>query len=126
MSTKTDVLMILEKNRGNAVSGSRIAMSLGVSRNSVWKAINSLRKDGHVIEGGSGRGYVLARESDALSAEGISEGISKSIAADIDLHVFDLIGRNSVPGSRQFIHDQFPVGRRLVIGTGFNPAHAAF
>lgn len=100
MSTKTDVLMILEKNRGNAVSGSRIAMSLGVSRNSVWKAINSLRKDGHVIEGGSGRGYVLARESDALSAEGISEGISKSIAADIDLHVFDSIDSTNKEAKR--------------------------
>ena len=43
MSTKSDVLTILERNRDRAVSGQELAESLGVSRTAVWKAIKALR-----------------------------------------------------------------------------------
>lgn len=64
MNTKEKVLRILyEKN--TPVSGEQIALSLGVSRNSVWKAINGLNKEGYKISA-SPNGYCLegSREFD--------------------------------------------------------------
>ena len=65
------VLTILEQNRGEPVSGSQIAKELGVSRNSVWKAVLKLKEAGYPIESAPRRGYRLREESDILSKEGI-------------------------------------------------------
>lgn len=79
MDTKKSVLKKLEKSKGRPVSGSVIAMNLGISRTAVWKAICALRKEGHEIEGGSGRGYVLSEKSDKLSREGIETDLKYDI-----------------------------------------------
>ena len=68
---KHHVLEILEKNRGNIVSGEYIAELLNVSRNIVWRAIKDLRTDGYSIEASTKRGYRLSSENDILSVEGI-------------------------------------------------------
>ena len=44
------MLEFLEKNRGESVSGSMIAESLGVSRNAVWKTIKKLQSDCYIIK----------------------------------------------------------------------------
>jgi BirA family biotin operon repressor/biotin-[acetyl-CoA-carboxylase] ligase len=44
--TKEMVLSYLEENRGQFSSGEAIATKLNISRNSVWKAIESLRREG--------------------------------------------------------------------------------
>ncbi len=77
--TKQTVLNFLEKNRGRYLSGEAIAEKLGLSRNSVWKAIESLRRDGYRIEAISRRGYSLSGESDVLSVSGISSFLSSDI-----------------------------------------------
>ena len=77
--TKQTVLNFLEKNRGTYLSGEAIAEKLGLSRNSVWKAIESLRRDGYRIEAISRRGYSLSGESDVLSVSGISSFLSSDI-----------------------------------------------
>lgn len=71
MSTRNEVLKLLEANRGEPVSGGFMASRLGVSRNSVWKAVKRLREEGYTITGGSGVGYALG-DDDILSAEGIA------------------------------------------------------
>ncbi len=71
MSVKSDVLNMLEQNKGKSISGQQLAEILGVSRTAVWKAINSLKEDGFLIEGISNKGYSLAVSSDLLSSEGI-------------------------------------------------------
>ena len=48
MKTREKVLSKLYKNR-EILSGEQIAKELGLSRNSVWKAINSLKEDGYKI-----------------------------------------------------------------------------
>ena len=58
MSTKENVLRLLMEQR-ESLSGERIARRLGVSRNSVWKAIDRLRQDGYQIEAATNRGYLL-------------------------------------------------------------------
>lgn len=69
-STKTEVLSILRSAGGEPVSGEVLASEIGVSRNSVWKAVTSLKAEGYEIDGKQKRGYILS-ESDVLSADEI-------------------------------------------------------
>ncbi len=71
MSVKEQVLEVLEQNKGEYISGGKLAAELKVSRNAVWKAIKSLQKEGYSIEAGTNRGYRLQVENDILSAPGI-------------------------------------------------------
>ena len=47
MSIKDEVLKQLEENKGEYISGGQLATNLNVSRNSIWKAIKTLEKDGY-------------------------------------------------------------------------------
>ncbi|MBR2577205.1 MAG: biotin operon repressor, partial [Firmicutes bacterium] len=71
MSVKDEVATLFEKNRGEVLSGEEIADRLGVSRTAVWKAIRNLQQEGYRIEGVTGKGYCLSRETDVMSASGI-------------------------------------------------------
>lgn len=71
MSVKSEILHILESNKGRNMSGQELADILKVSRTAVWKAINSLKVEGYSIEATSNKGYSLSSSSDVLSAEGI-------------------------------------------------------
>ncbi|MBR0398453.1 MAG: biotin--[Eubacterium sp.] len=70
-SSKEKVLSLLEWNRGTFISGEQLAGQLQISRNSVWKAVRALRKEGYVITAVTNRGYCLTEENDRLSAQGI-------------------------------------------------------
>ena len=71
MSTKEYILELLEKNRGQSVSGEYIAKQLDVTRNAVWKAIKDLEKDGYRIEAVTNKGYCLYEDNDILSVQGM-------------------------------------------------------
>lgn len=73
MTIKEKVLIFLEKNRGQHISGTKIAESLDVSRNAVWKSIKQLEKEGYEIEGVTNKGYCLSVNSDQMSEVGIRE-----------------------------------------------------
>ena len=66
MSTKNDVLAALLEEDA-AISGERLARKLGISRNSVWKAIEQLRADGYSIDAVTNRGYTLAFAPNRIS-----------------------------------------------------------
>ena len=85
MSTKNEVLKTLEQNRGKYISGEELARILGVSRTAVWKSISALIRDGVQIESLSGSGYMLPKEANTLSAQ----GIAKYLTVDgIDIQIF--------------------------------------
>jgi BirA family biotin operon repressor/biotin-[acetyl-CoA-carboxylase] ligase len=71
MSVKNEILHVLESNKGRNISGQELADMLKVSRTAVWKAISSLKDEGHLIESSSNKGYSLSSSSDVLSSEGI-------------------------------------------------------
>ncbi len=71
MSTKDKLLRMLEQNRDRAVSGAKLAESMGVSRNAIWKAVCALRAEGYRIDAATNRGYRLAQENDLLSCASI-------------------------------------------------------
>ncbi len=54
---------------GDFVSGEEIASSLGVSRNAVWKAVQSLRNDGFIIDSVTSKGYRISPDNNKLSPE---------------------------------------------------------
>lgn len=71
MTVRDSVLEIFEKNKGKNLSGEEIAKSLGVSRASVWKAVQSLRSEGYPVIASTNRGYTFM-ENDILSSAGIN------------------------------------------------------
>lgn len=73
MDLKNQVLDLLERNKGRYVSGNELAEALHFSRNAVWKAINTLKAEGHSIKAVTNKGYCLAPDSDILSKASIEK-----------------------------------------------------
>lgn len=74
--TKSRLLELFEQNRGTFISGEGIAQQLNISRTAVWKAVNSLRRDGYQISAVTNKGYCLAENSDIISVQGIQQYLS--------------------------------------------------
>ncbi len=82
MDAADKVLELLQEARG-PVSGEHMAQKLGVTRNTVWKAVKHLREAGYEISAVTNQGYRLLSESDVLSAGNIRRQLEPqaSIAA---------------------------------------------
>lgn len=63
---KEKILNLLKSNK-DYISGEEISKLLGVTRSSVWKYINMLKKDNYIIDGISNKGYKLISEPDLIS-----------------------------------------------------------
>lgn len=85
-----ELLKIFETNKGETLSGGDLAKKLNVSRNAVWKAIETLRRDGYDIVSVKNKGYILAENSDILSEFKIRNSLIPQIE-DIPLHIFKTI-----------------------------------
>lgn len=88
MSVKDEVLKELENNKGDYISGGQLADNLGVSRNSVWKAIKALEKSGYEINAIPNKGYCLAEKNDILSSYSIKQHLKKP---HLDISVFSSV-----------------------------------
>ena len=104
MSTRNEVLKILESCRGEPVSGGFMARKIGVTRNSVWKAVEKLRSEGYTITGGSGIGYKL-EEDDILSAEGILTFLSGKVSVQPRIICYDCIDSTNKEAKRIALED---------------------
>lgn len=78
MTVKSRLLELLEQRKGETLSGERLAEELACTRAAVWKAVKSLREEGYTIEAGPNKGYMLARDSNRLSVEGMRLYLSDS------------------------------------------------
>lgn len=74
LSTKNIVLK--ELNKGEFVSGERLADIAGVSRTAIWKAVRSLRKEGYLIDAITNKGYCISKENDVMTLESLKEALS--------------------------------------------------
>lgn len=70
---KEVILNYLKENENKFISGEEISSKLNITRASVWKYINSLKKDGYQIESVSRKGYKLIGSPDILTYEEIRE-----------------------------------------------------
>ncbi|EHN58278.1 biotin--[acetyl-CoA-carboxylase] ligase [Oenococcus kitaharae] len=88
MSTSETLLAFLSQHPGEWRSGSELATQLAISRTAIWKAFNTLKNQGYLIESRHGLGY-------KLSADGrLDEKIIRSLLtapADITLHLFESV-----------------------------------
>ena len=88
MSTKEELLALLEKEKGSYLSGENIARLLSVSRTAVWKAVKSLREEGYQIDAVQNRGYCLAENTDILSLPGMQKYL-KPVCRDLRLEIVE-------------------------------------
>ena len=103
MNIKTQLLRLLENNRDSYISGADLARELDVSRNAVWKAVESLRIEGYGISAVSNKGYRLDDSGDILSAAGISGFLRHS-------EVFTVHTRKSVTSTNTVLRDMAASG----------------
>ena len=68
---KPQLLKMLLDSRGVYISGVVLARELSVSRNAIWKTVESLRVDGYRISAVTNKGYRLEAGADILSEAGI-------------------------------------------------------
>lgn len=126
-----NVLAYLEKHRGEVVTGGQIARQLGVSRNSVWKAVHALQKKGHDIEAMANSGYCLVEASDGLSATAIKETLTtESFGRELEL-LETVVSTNSflkgldtaaLPEGYTVLADEQTAGRGRLGRTFYSPA----
>jgi BirA family biotin operon repressor/biotin-[acetyl-CoA-carboxylase] ligase len=74
-TVKDKILEKLILNKGEPVSGERLAGDLSVSRAAVWKQVQALRDEGYMIESSTKQGYSLAGSPDILAPAGIKAGL---------------------------------------------------
>ena len=85
MNVKYKLLKLLEDNKGNHISGGALAKELAVSRNAVWKAIESLRAEGYEVSAVTNKGYRLDDSGDILSVAGIDRHLKTNGVFNVEV-----------------------------------------
>jgi len=88
MNTKDAILHSLKRSGSEWVSGEDICGGLGISRNAVWKTIESLRAEGYEIEAVSRKGYRLLKSPDAVTGAEIRSGLRTSLFGAGEIHYY--------------------------------------
>lgn len=89
---KEQILNILESAKGSFISGEEIAEKLSVSRNAVWKGINSLKADGHIISAATNKGYCLSENSNVFTAQSVYANLSSTLREKLVISVVPEVG----------------------------------
>lgn len=99
MSTKEVILKHLEENRDKYISGEDLASELNISRTAVWKAVNSLKEEGYIINSSTNKGYKIDEKCDILSKYGISHNLIDELK-NIDIKVYNTIDSTNTEAKR--------------------------
>lgn len=97
--SKNRLLEILEENKGTILSGNDLSGLLSISRNAVWKGINSLKEQGHQIESIKNKGYVLHLDSDSLSRSEIARNVRDSTLN------YEIIILDEIPSTNTYLKE---------------------
>ena len=132
MSTKSEVLSALMAEAGG-ISGERLARRLGITRNSVWKAIGQLREDGYEIEAVTNRGYRLVSAPDRVTEAEIRRFLTaKVIGSRMEIHdTLDstnlrakALAAGGAPHGTMIVADSQRQGRGRFGRSFFSPEHS--
>jgi len=77
---RENLLREFELHKDIPLSGQALADQFHVSRNAVWKAINSLKEEGYPILTQGRKGYLLAHGSDIVTEDGLRSLLSPSLS----------------------------------------------
>jgi BirA family biotin operon repressor/biotin-[acetyl-CoA-carboxylase] ligase len=86
MNTAQEVLSYLHRSEDTYVSGQLLAEKLEVSRSAIWKAIETLRDEGHSIDAITNKGYRLLPSCEVLQKTRLEALLPRSA-----VHLFDTI-----------------------------------
>ncbi len=132
MKLQNQVLDILQ-NACDYRSGEQIAQQLRVSRNSVWKAINTLKKHGYIIDAVRNKGYRLSAQSDVISPQAIlpllrSDGLTWSIQHLSNVgstnDTIRQLAEQCAPEGTVIIAEEQTKGKGRMNRTFYSPKHA--
>ncbi|MHA6251121.1 biotin--[acetyl-CoA-carboxylase] ligase [Oceanobacillus sp. CAU 1775] len=85
-STRSKLLTILSENEEKYISGQEISEALNISRNSVWKHMKALEKDGFEIEGVPRKGYRIIQHPNKVSDNTIKWGLNTKWLGQTVIH----------------------------------------
>lgn len=118
---------------GETVEGAKLAKELGVSRNAIWKVMNSLRQNGYEIEAVPNRGYRLLAAPDQLDEAEIRRWLAaKTIGREMEIHgILDstnarakALAASGVAHGTVVIADSQTGGRGRLGRSFFSPEHS--
>ena len=90
MMSREKVLALLREQEGY-LSGEELSRQLGLSRAAVWKAVETLRKEGYGIEARTGLGYRLSFAPDALTEREVRRFLGQGGILGRELHCLDTV-----------------------------------
>lgn len=120
MTVKSRLLELFEQHKGENMSGEDLAGELNCTRAAVWKAVKALREEGYQIEAVQNRGYILTKENNRLSAEGIRLFLSHP---DVWFQIYDTVESTNQVAKKAAIsgeagHGSFVLARSQSAGRG--------
>lgn len=116
MALKENILNLLSSNCGEFISGESIAKKYNVSRNAVWKAVNSLRKKGYFINAVQNKGYIL-EYNEVFACEEISKYLNAPLSIEFASTVTSTndvimeLGKNNEKEGKVIVSNQQTAGR---------------
>ncbi len=111
MSTKRDILAILENHPTEYLSGNYIADQLHITRAAVWKNVQSLISDGVAIDAARTRGYRLSELNDAISGSCVRKYVTDK--------AYSIDARGLVTSTNQVLKEhasELPAWRVVIAG----------
>lgn len=120
MTVKSRLLELLEQHKGETLSGEALAGELQCTRAAVWKAVKALREEGYAIEAGTNKGYMLSRDSNRLSVEGIRLYLNRP---DVYLKLYREAGSTNQLAKQAAVsgeagHGSFVIAQQQTAGRG--------
>lgn len=115
MQSYQEVLKLLHENQGNYLSGEEMGTRLGISRGAIWKAIETLRRQGIRIDSKNRCGYAILAADGRLTPSAIALELGDAQAAE-RIAVYD-----SLPSTNTLLREEAlagaPAGRTIIADT---------
>lgn len=99
-SNRNKLIQILSENKDTYISGQEISNQLNISRNSVWKHMKALEKDGFLIEGIPRKGYKIMEQPNKVSGNTVKWGLETTWLGKTIIH------QTTGTSTQQIIHER--------------------
>lgn len=119
-STRNNLIELLYAHSNDYISGQKLADTLGISRNAIWKHMKELEKDGYEIEALPRKGYRILDTPNTMSENTLkwglqTEWLGKTIvhkkSVDSTQHIAHELAREGAPHGTVVIADEQTSGK---------------